>query len=150
MAHVRHDSRLAIHAHLGHTGPRIDLEAVTKRYRIGDVEISALDGIDLHVDAAELVVILGPSGCGKTTLPGGFRGDRGRRRSGSGGSMGRQAGCAVELRQAVDVVSGGRCTTNRCASAKVTSSREAGRRQLRSGVMAQVDVPPTLRVTAGR
>ena len=46
----------------------IDLAGVTKHYRIGLVEVRALDGVDLHVAAGELVVVLGPSGSGKTTL----------------------------------------------------------------------------------
>ena len=52
----------------GHQGTRIDLEGVSKRYQIGDVEVVALDRVDLHVDDATFVVILGPSGSGKTTL----------------------------------------------------------------------------------
>jgi putative ABC transport system ATP-binding protein len=51
-----------------HRGTRIDLEDVSKRYQIGDVEVVALDGVSLHVDDATFVVILGPSGSGKTTL----------------------------------------------------------------------------------
>jgi putative ABC transport system ATP-binding protein len=50
------------------SGARIQLRGVSKRYRIGDVEVNALDAIDLDVAEAEFVVILGPSGCGKTTL----------------------------------------------------------------------------------
>ncbi len=57
-----------IDARHGHAGTRIDLDEVTKRYAVGDVEVVALDGINLHVDEAAFVVILGPSGCGKTTL----------------------------------------------------------------------------------
>jgi len=49
-------------------GTRIDLDRVAKRYAIGDVTVTALDGVDLHVGEASLVVILGPSGSGKTTL----------------------------------------------------------------------------------
>lgn len=47
---------------------RIELEGATKTYRIGDVEVTALDGIDLVVEGAAFIVILGPSGSGKTTL----------------------------------------------------------------------------------
>lgn len=46
----------------------IELEGVSKHYRIGEVDVKALDGIDLHIEAGEFVVVLGPSGCGKTTL----------------------------------------------------------------------------------
>ena len=57
-----------VDARVGHEGTRIDLDDVSKRYRIGDVEVRALDGINLHVDEAAFVAIVGPSGCGKTTL----------------------------------------------------------------------------------
>ena len=57
-----------VDARVGHEGSRIDLDEVSKRYRIGDVEVTALDGINLHVDEAAFVAIVGPSGCGKTTL----------------------------------------------------------------------------------
>ena len=46
----------------------IDLAGVSKIYQIGTVEVRALDGVDLHVDDGEFVVVLGPSGSGKTTL----------------------------------------------------------------------------------
>jgi putative ABC transport system ATP-binding protein len=49
-------------------GSGIDLDGVSKRYPVGDVEVTALAGVDLHVDEASFVVILGPSGSGKTTL----------------------------------------------------------------------------------
>jgi len=49
-------------------GTRVHLHEVTKRYEVGDVDVVAIDGINLHVDDAAFVVILGPSGCGKTTL----------------------------------------------------------------------------------
>jgi putative ABC transport system ATP-binding protein len=57
-----------VDARVGYTGTRIDLDDVSKRYRVGDVDVTALDGINLHVDAAAFVAIVGPSGCGKTTL----------------------------------------------------------------------------------
>jgi putative ABC transport system ATP-binding protein len=58
----------AVDARIGHSGTRIDLDELTKRYQVGEVEVTALEDINLHVDEAAFVVILGPSGCGKTTL----------------------------------------------------------------------------------
>ncbi len=48
----------------------IELHQLTKRHRAGDVETTALDAIDLHIEAGEYIAITGPSGCGKSTLLG--------------------------------------------------------------------------------
>lgn len=66
--HVVEQAAQPVDARVGHAGTRIDLDDVSKRYRVGDVDVIAIDRISLHVDDAAFVVILGPSGCGKTTL----------------------------------------------------------------------------------
>ena len=46
----------------------IEFKDVYKIYKMGEVEIKALDGVDFTIDQGEFVVILGASGAGKTTI----------------------------------------------------------------------------------
>jgi putative ABC transport system ATP-binding protein len=46
----------------------IELESVTRIYRMGNQEIRALDQVDLAIADAEFVAVVGPSGSGKSTL----------------------------------------------------------------------------------
>jgi len=48
--------------------PVLYAKALSKTYDMGEVQVHALDGVDLCVQAGELVVLLGPSGSGKSTL----------------------------------------------------------------------------------
>jgi len=47
---------------------QIVVEDVHRVFKMGDVEVHALNGVNLEIKKSEFVLILGPSGSGKTTL----------------------------------------------------------------------------------
>jgi len=46
----------------------IDIQGITKTYRVGEIDLQVLKGIDLRIEPGEFLSIMGPSGSGKSTL----------------------------------------------------------------------------------
>lgn len=46
----------------------IEAKDITKVFKMGDIEVSALCGVSLNIERGEIVSIIGPSGSGKSTL----------------------------------------------------------------------------------
>ena len=48
--------------------PIIEAKGVTKVYQTGDIQVNALNHVDLSIGKGQMVAVMGPSGSGKTTL----------------------------------------------------------------------------------
>ncbi len=46
----------------------VEISGLSRTYGEGDIQVKALNGVDLQIDKGEFAALMGPSGCGKSTL----------------------------------------------------------------------------------
>lgn len=46
----------------------VEMQGVSKQYKIGKQPVAALSGVDLYIKEGEIVALMGPSGSGKSTI----------------------------------------------------------------------------------
>jgi ABC-type lipoprotein export system ATPase subunit len=63
-----HSAPITAPSYAGGTDGRIDCVGLVRIYKSTDIEVVALQGLDLHVNSGELITIVGASGSGKSTL----------------------------------------------------------------------------------
>jgi putative ABC transport system ATP-binding protein len=67
MSAISHDPAAGPHP-VGQPDAVFEARGLTKVYHMGEVDVRALNGVDLELYTGEFVVLLGPSGSGKSTL----------------------------------------------------------------------------------
>ncbi|MBI5193191.1 MAG: ABC transporter ATP-binding protein [Nitrospirae bacterium] len=48
--------------------PLLELREISKIYKLGDIEVRALDNVSVNIERGEFIAIMGPSGSGKSTF----------------------------------------------------------------------------------
>ena len=48
--------------------PLLELREISKVYKLGDIEVRALDSVSINIEQGEFIAIMGPSGSGKSTF----------------------------------------------------------------------------------
>ena len=48
--------------------PALEASQLWKLYQAGESTVEAVRGVNVRIEAGEMIAVMGPSGCGKTTL----------------------------------------------------------------------------------